>query len=90
MAEEQVAEVAETAVAPSEQAVVTDWKQELPDDLRDHPSIANMQDVTSLAKSMVHAQSLVGADKIAVPGKWADEQDWNQVYDKLGSPGSAE
>jgi len=88
--EAQVAEVAEQAVAPSEAAVATDWKQELPDDLRDHPSIANMQDVTALAKSMVHAQSLVGADKIAVPGKWADEQDWDQVYNKLGRPGSAE
>ena len=83
---EQVAEVAETAVATSDGVVSNDWKAELPDDLREHPSISGMQDVASLAKSMVHAQSMVGADKIAVPGKWADDQDWDQVYDKLGRP----
>lgn len=89
MSEEQVAEVADTAVAPSDEAAA-DWKSALPDDLREHPSIAGMQDVASLAKSMVHAQSMVGADKIAVPGKWADDDDWSQVYDKLGRPASAE
>ena len=86
---EQVAEVAETAVATSDGVVSNDWKAELPDDLREHPSIAGMQDVASLAKSMVHAQSMVGADKIAVPGKWADDEDWSQVYDKLGRPDTA-
>lgn len=86
---EQVAEVAETAVATSDGVVSNDWKAELPDDLREHPSIAGMQDVASLAKSMVHAQSMVGADKIAVPGKWADDEDWDQVYNKLGRPDTA-
>ena len=91
LAGEQVAEVADTAVATSDEAAVAaDWKAALPDDLREHPSIAGMQDVASLAKSMVHAQSMVGADKIAVPGKWADDEDWSQVYDKLGRPSSAE
>ena len=91
LAGEQVAQVADTAVATSDEAAVAaDWKAALPDDLREHPSIAGMQDVASLAKSMVHAQSMVGADKIAVPGKWADEDDWSQVYDKLGRPASAE
>ena len=91
LAGEQVAEVADAAVAPSDEAAVAaDWKAALPDDLREHPSIAGMQDVASLAKSMVHAQSMVGADKIAVPGKWADDEDWSQVYDKLGRPASAE
>jgi len=89
MSDEQVAEVADAAVAPSEATVATDWKAELPDDLREHPSIAGMQDVASLAKSMVHAQSMVGADKIAVPGKWADDEDWDQVYNKLGRPDTA-
>ena len=90
LAGEQVAEVADAAVAPSDEAAVAaDWKAALPDDLREHPSIAGMQDVASLAKSMVHAQSMVGADKIAVPGKWADDEDWDQVYNKLGRPDTA-
>ena len=89
LADEQVATSAEPA-ASSDVAVADDWKASLPDDLRSHPSIENMADVASLAKSMVHAQSMVGADKIAVPGKWADADDWSQVYDKLGRPAKAE
>ena len=86
----EVAASVEPAAPSDEAAVAADWKAALPDDLREHPSIAGMQDVASLAKSMVHAQSMVGADKIAVPGKWADDEDWSQVYDKLGRPASAE
>merc|ERR1712196_598310 len=40
----------------------------------------------SLAKSYIHAQKLVGADKIPVPNKHATEDDWNAVYSKLGRP----
>ena len=92
LAGEQVAASVEPA-APSDNGAAesgSDWKSAIPEELRDHPSIAGMQDVASLAKSMVHAQSMVGADKIAVPGKWSDADDWNQVYDKLGRPASAE
>ena len=87
LADEQVATSAEPAASSD---VADDWKASLPDDLRSHPSIENMPDVSALAKSMVHAQSMVGADKIAVPGKWADADDWSQVYDKLGRPAKAE
>lgn len=92
LAGEQVAEVADSAGATSASTAIdtSDWKSGIPEDLRNHPSIANMQDVGSLAKSMVHAQSMVGADKIAIPGKWSDADDWNQVYDKLGRPSSSE
>lgn len=92
LAGEQVA-ASEEPAAPSDNGAAesgADWKSAIPEELREHPSIAGMQDVASLAKSMVHAQSMVGADKIAVPGKWADEDDWSQVYDKLGRPASAE
>ena len=89
LADEQVATSAEP-VASSDNVGADDWKASLPDDLRSHPSIENMPDVASLAKSMVHAQSMVGADKIAVPGKWADADDWSQVYDKLGRPAKAD
>ena len=37
-----------------------------------------------MAKSYVHAQKMVGADKIS--NKFATEEDWNVVYEKLGRP----
>ncbi len=85
MAEEQVADApVETGEAPSD-AVVT-WRDDLPEDIRGHQSLETFTDVGALAKSYVHAQSMIGADKVPVPGKWADENDWNEVYDRLGRP----
>lgn len=95
MADEQVADVSETEVAPSVMngADVDDsgsWRDALPDDIRDHQSLQNISDVGSLAKTMIHAQSMVGAEKIPVPGKWATDDDWEQVYTKLGRPDAAD
>ena len=85
MAETQLAEVpVDAGEAPSESEVT--WKDNLPEDIRGHQSLETFTDVGALAKSYVHAQSMIGADKVPVPGKWADENDWNEVYDRLGRP----
>ena len=39
-------------------------------------------------KSYLHSQKLVGADKIPIPNKYATDEDWNAVYEKLGKPKS--
>ena len=94
MSEEQVADVSvESEVAPSVLQTddsMGDWREALPDDLRDHQALRNISDVSTLAKTMIHAQSMVGAEKIPVPGKWATDDDWSQVYAKLGRPEAAE
>ena len=66
-----------------------DWKASLSDEIRNEKSLENISDIESLAKSFVHAQKLVGADKIPVPNKFATEDDWNKVYEKLGRPKDA-
>ena len=84
--EQQVAEApVETGQAPSE-----DWKASLPEDIRDNQLIHNANSIESLAKTAIHAQSMIGADKLAIPGKWANDDDWNTVYTKLGKPESAD
>ena len=94
MSEEQVADVSvEAEVAPSvlqTDEISADWREALPEDLRDHQALRNISDVPTLAKTMIHAQSMVGAEKIPVPGKWATDDDWNQVYAKLGRPEAAD
>ena len=61
----------------------------LPEDLRAEPSLRHFTDPVSLAKSYVHAQRMIGADKIPLPGKSATDDEWRQVYKRLGAPDSA-
>ena len=84
MSEEQVAEVvADAAVA---QSVPDDWRSMIPEEIRDHKSLAHFTDVGAMAKSLVNAQSMIGADKVAIPGKHATDEDWGEVWRKLGRP----
>lgn len=71
------------------ETVVTDWKASLSDEIRADKSLENIKDVEGLAKSYVHAQKMVGSDKIPVPNKHATEEDWKEVYKKLGRPEDA-
>ena len=67
-----------------------DWKASLAEEIRADKSLAPIKDINSLAKSYIHAQKLVGVEKIPLPNKHATEEDWNVVYDKLGRPKSPE
>lgn len=62
------------------------WQDSLPADLKEEASLKLIKDVPNLARSYVNAQKMIGADKIAVPGKHATDEDWNGVYQKLGLP----
>ena len=44
-----------------------DWRASLSDDIRNDPSLASIQDVNGLAKSFIHGQRMVGADKVVIP-----------------------
>jgi hypothetical protein len=68
----------------------TDWKASLSDEIRSDKSLENIKDIEGLAKSYVHAQKLVGSDKIPVPNKYATDKDWDAVYEKLGRPKTAD
>ena len=61
----------------------------LPEDIRAEPSLKNFSDIGGLAKSYVHAQRLIGSDKVPIPGKSATEEDWDMVYSRLGRPTDA-
>ena len=90
MAEEQTTAPEVQSEQPTEQPVQSEqsFVDTLPEDVRSEPSLKNFQDAGQLAKSYVHAQRMVGADKISVPTKHATDEDWNQVFSKLGVPDS--
>ena len=86
MSDEQVADV---PILAGEAPSGDDWKEALPEDLRSHDALASIKDVGNLAKSYVHAQSMIGRDKIAIPGKHSSPEDWDDVYTRLGKPDEA-
>lgn len=64
--------------------------ESLPEDLRNEPSLRTFTDPGALAKSYVNAQRMIGADKVARPGKsWTDDQ-YNEFYSSIGRPDSAD
>ena len=93
MAEDQVADAPAEEPAGQVPSVAEsqdfDFRQHLSDELKDHASLSTYKDINSMAKSLVNAQKMVGADKVAIPGNWANEDDWSQVYSKLGRPDEA-
>lgn len=66
------------------------WKAELPEELRGDPTVASLKSVADGMKMLVHAQRMVGRDKVAVPSPEAPAEDWQAFYDRLGRPESAE
>lgn len=66
----------------------SDWRSALPKELQEDASIKKFTDVSTLAKSYINAQKLIGADKLPIPGENSTEEDWNNVYKKLGLPES--
>jgi hypothetical protein len=65
---------------------VLDWKANLSEEVREHPSLQNIKTPEDLAKSWINAQKFIGREKIPLPPENATEEDWNVVYDALGRP----
>jgi len=88
MSDEQINEAPEATLV-GEPAPTSDWRSSLSEDVASHSAIKDIGSVEDLAKSAIHAQQMVGADKIAIPGKDAGSQAWEDVYNKLGRPEKA-
>jgi len=80
---------AEAAVSAAAEAAPVSFLESLPEDLRNEPSLRTFTDPGALAKSYVNAQRMIGADKIALPGKSATPDEWREVYNRLGAPTEA-
>ena len=66
----------------SDNQTQTDWKSSLPEDLRNEPTLQNLNDVESLAKTVVHQQKMIG-NRIPLP---KTEEERVELYNKLGRP----
>ena len=64
----------------------TNFKDLIPEGFKEEKALNNFNNMEDFVKSYLHAQKLVGADKIPVPNKHATEEYWNEVFKRLGAP----
>jgi len=74
--------------APETPAV--DFQSLIPSEYKEEKSLQNFSKMDDFVKSYLHSQKLVGLDKIPVPNKHATDEDWKEVYKRLGSPEAAD
>jgi len=75
--------VEQTQAAPEQTG---SWLDGLEEEYRSNPLINKWESLNDFAKTHLNAQKLIGADKIAIPGKAATDEEWQNVYQRLGAP----
>jgi hypothetical protein len=66
------------------------WKNALPEELRQEACLNTINNLSTMVKSFVSAQKMVGKNKIALPGESSTPEEWNAFYSALGRPEKAE
>tara|TARA_R110002153_G_scaffold108957_3_gene249674 strand:+ start:651 stop:1526 length:876 start_codon:yes stop_codon:yes gene_type:complete len=66
------------------------WKEIISEEYRTNPNIEKFTEIDALAKSYINAVSMIGQDKIPVPSNNSTDEQWNEIYSKLGRPESAD
>ena len=93
MAEAAVEQAApETGSVPTEATTppaANDWRDAIGEDIRHDPSLQSIKDVGNLAKSYIHAQRMIGRDKIALPGESGTPEEWSDFDARSGRPSEA-
>ena len=93
---ETTSEVKETVLAEATteqkeaEPKVINFKEVIPEKYKDEKALANFTSMDDFGKSYLSAQRLVGANKVAIPNKMATDEDWEEVYSKLGRPAKPE
>jgi hypothetical protein len=58
------------------------WKDDLPEELKDNPTLQDVPDVATLAKRFVDTKSMVGRS-VRIPGEDASQEDWDKFNQTL-------
>jgi hypothetical protein len=84
MAGEEVIEA--VALVSAEGELSENWRDALDDDIKDAACLKEVGDFKQLAKDYVHAQKMVGKDKVPLPGEAADDDEWSAFFSQVGKP----
>jgi hypothetical protein len=74
--------VPDASLAPAESG---DWREGLPDELKNAPSLAKFKDQASLVKSYLEGEKALSA-RVAIPKENATDAEWEAFYKKIGRP----
>ena len=80
----------EATTSTTQSTTQSTWKDSISEEYRKDPNIEKFTEADALAKSYINAVKMIGQDKIAIPNNNSTDEAWNEVYDKLGRPESAE
>ena len=72
---------------PGTPTIIEDgWLKGVDAELASDKIMEHIKDVPSLVKSYVHAQRMIGHDKVVLPTDKSSQEEWNDIYKKLGMP----
>lgn len=66
------------------------WKDSLPEDLKQEKCFDNIHTLPSLLKSYAAAQKMVGANKVSIPSENSSQEEWDAFYKAAGRPDTAD
>lgn len=66
------------------------WRNVLPENIRNEKCLDNIKTFGAMVQSYVHAQKAMGAKRFAVPGENSTPEEWNEFYTTIGRPDNAE
>lgn len=77
-------------VVSSDGSLAENWRELLPENIRNEKCLDSIRNMNVLAQSYVHAQRAIGANKIAIPGPNATPEEIDSFQRALGRPEHAE
>jgi hypothetical protein len=88
--EETTQTTTDTPQTNTQPTTTNSWKETISEEFRNDPNISKFTEIDALAKSYINATRMIGQDKVAVPNENSTDDQWNEVYGKLGRPESAD
>lgn len=73
-----------------EGALSENWRDGLPEAIRNEKCLDSIKTVATLAQSYVHAQKAIGANKVTIPTENSSQDEWDAFYSATGRPESAD
>ena len=71
---------------PSDFTLPEGWIDALDDDIKGAEVLKQIKDIPSMAKMLVHAQKMIGRDKVPLPSPNASEEEWEAFFTAIGRP----
>jgi len=66
------------------------WREGLPENIRGEKCLDSIKTIGTLAQSYVHAQKSIGANRVAIPGENATQEEREAFYKACGRPETEE